>query len=100
MPKRHNEEGEKYAAQKYNSRSLMEAYNAVVGNADTEFAQEYEQEDVHSEAGTNKYVSGALMSTYAQMLDSYREGTIDGEIEHSKNKVNEIPREGYDQTKR
>jgi hypothetical protein len=68
---------EKYAGEKFNTRSLLDAYRSITKKnvADAEFGEELGQE-----AEKEKYVSGGLMSTYAQMMDTYQEGTIDGQI--------------------
>lgn len=50
-----------------NSPSLMEGYQAVL-NQDKEANQEEFSEEI----------SQGLMSTYNQLLDSFRQGTIDG----------------------
>lgn len=74
-----NKPNEKFADEAFNSRSLLEAYNQVtkqIGDTDTEFASELgsEQQNVPREAGATSH---ALMETYAQAIDSYRQGTID-----------------------
>jgi CHASE3 domain sensor protein len=80
--KNKNKPNEKFADMAFNSRSLLEAYNQVteqLDDKDTEFAsdlgsEQQQQKAAHQEAGS---ASSALQETYAQAIDSYREGTID-----------------------
>lgn len=73
---------EQYAGDKFNTRSLLDAYRSITKKHDTEFAAESDAEfgEELGETEKEKYVSGGLMSTYAQMIDTYQEGTIDGQI--------------------
>jgi hypothetical protein len=76
-------EKEEYANEKFNTRSLLEAYNSITGDQDTEFAEEYEQNK-----NQDQDLSGALNYTYSQVMDSYREGTVDADIAGPKNAKN------------
>lgn len=62
-----NERQERNRKEELNSPSLMEGYQAVL-NQDKEPNQEEFSEEL----------SQGLMSTYNQILDAYRQGTIDG----------------------
>ncbi|BCJ85098.1 hypothetical protein [Effusibacillus dendaii] len=53
--------------------------------------------DVNRLTKDDENPEGALQTTHVQVMDSYREGTIDATIEDSANEVNEIPRTGYEQ---
>lgn len=77
-----NKEKEEYASEKFNTMSLLEAYNSITRGQDAEFAEEYEQKGKGNESES---VSGALNYTYSQVMDSYREGTVDADIEGPKN---------------
>ncbi|MDQ0340410.1 hypothetical protein J2S00_003219 [Caldalkalibacillus uzonensis] len=65
---------EQYEAEHYNSRALMEAYNNIVGDADTEFAGEF---GVVDEDTLEDSSQSALLYTHKQAMDSYREGTVE-----------------------
>ncbi|MFC4767420.1 hypothetical protein [Effusibacillus consociatus] len=80
-------EQEQYADQGYNSQALLRAAG-VLGQEGAKDVNRMTKDDDNPE--------GALMTTYVQVMDSYREGTIDATIENSQNGVNEIPRTGYD----
>jgi hypothetical protein len=84
MDENEKDQQEDYEAERFNTKALMAAYNDIA-QGDAEFAQEYGQEAIRADIGNEKYVSGALMATYAQMMDAYREGTID--IEVDKNEI-------------
>jgi hypothetical protein len=73
---------EKYAGEKFNTRSLLDAYRSITKKNVSEFSEESDAEfgGELGETEKEKYVSGGLMSTYAQMMDTYQEGTIDGQI--------------------
>lgn len=75
-------EREEYAGEKFNTRSLLEAYNSITRDQDTEFAEEYEKDNDGEE------VSDALNYTYSQVMDSYREGTVDADVEGPRNEGN------------
>lgn len=70
-----NSAEEKFAKQKFNTKSLMAGYNSIL-NRDL---------DAHNEEVAEEYVNDGLMSTYGQMMDSYRQGTIDGKNDERKN---------------
>jgi hypothetical protein len=99
---------ERYAGDKFNTRSLLEAYQSIaeknnnefVAKNDTEFAAESDTEfaaELGQKTNKEKYVSGALMSTYAQMMDSYQEGTIDGQTKASKDEEAKLSSKSLDQ---
>lgn len=75
-----NKPNEKFANEQFNSRSLLEAYNQVTEQLDdknTEFASDIGSEQQKNRSQEAGEASNALMETYAQAIDSYREGTID-----------------------
>lgn len=89
MSERKPSKQEEYAAEQFNTRSLMEAYNAIADQRfEPEFAQEYEQEAAYQEEGVEDYLSGALMATYAQAIDAYREGTIEEKHQNPRSQKN------------
>lgn len=71
---------EKHEAEKYNSRALMESYNKIANAHQEEFAGE-----ITPEAAEKEQTAGGLMHTYAQMMDSYKEGTIDSNGDNREN---------------
>ncbi|TCS76519.1 hypothetical protein [Effusibacillus lacus] len=73
---------EQYAGHGYNSEALLRAAGIV--------GQEVSK-DVNRMTRDEEHPEGALQYTYVQVMDSYREGTIDGIIENSANDANEIP---------
>lgn len=79
---------ERYATQGYNSEALRRAAGVV--------GQEVSK-DVNRMTKNEEHPEGALQYTYVQVMDSYREGTIDGTIEDSGNDAGQIPRAGYEQ---
>lgn len=79
-------EEEQYAEQGYNTEALMKAAG-IVGHENSK--------DVNRQTKDEEHDEGALMYTYVQVMDSYREGTIDGRIEASKNGIDRIPRTRY-----
>jgi hypothetical protein len=79
---------EQYAADKFNTRSLLEAYNNI---GDENLGNE------SLDAKQDQHTTGALMYTYSQMMDSYREGTIDGQIENSLNGEKDLTRTSFEE---
>ncbi|WP_018131554.1 hypothetical protein [Effusibacillus pohliae] len=79
---------ERYAGHGYNSEALRRAAGIV--------GQEVSK-DVNRLTKDEEDPEGALMTTYVQVMDAYREGTIDAAIEDSLNEVDAIPRTGYEQ---
>lgn len=82
------ENDEKYAGDKFNTRSLLDAYRSITKKNNTEFTTELDAEfgeELGQEAEKERYVSGGLMSTYAQMMDAYQEGTIDKPPSENRN---------------
>lgn len=73
---------EKYAADHYNSKSLMEAYNQITAHNDVEFSREI---GTRNESSAETHAQSALLYTYSQVMDAYREGTVEGDIEGPKN---------------
>jgi hypothetical protein len=87
---------EKYAGDKFNTRSLLDAYRSITKKNVSEFSAETDAEfggELGQEAEKEKYVSGGLMSTYAQMMDTYQEGTIDGQISPKDRRETKLPSE-------
>lgn len=78
---------EMYADHGYNVQSLQQAAH-VVGSKGSM--------DVNKQTKDHEHDEGALMYTYVQVMDAYREGTIDNHVENSANGVDSIPREGYE----
>lgn len=81
-------EHEQYGDKKYNSEALLRAAG-LVGQETSKNVNRMTKDSDNPE--------GALMYTYVQVMDSYREGTVDARIEDSLNDVSEIPRTGYEQ---
>ncbi len=79
---------EEHGNARYHSEALLRAAN-VVGQETSK--------NVNRKTKDQENPEGALMYTYVQVMDSYREGTIDGQIEDSRNGANEIPRTDYEQ---
>jgi hypothetical protein len=91
---------ERYAGDKFNTRSLLEAYQSIAEKNNNEFVTKNDTEfgaDLGQKTNKEKYVSGALMSTYAQMMDSYQEGTIDGQTKASKDEEAKLSSRSLDQ---
>lgn len=79
---------EQYAGQGYNSESLRRAAG-IIGQEVSKDVNRLTKDEEHPE--------GALQYTYVQVMDSYRDGTIDASIEDSQNDITDIPRTGYEQ---
>jgi hypothetical protein len=78
---------ERYAGKGYNNESLLRAASIVGGK---------EAKEVNRMTKDQEHDEGALMYTYVQVMDAYREGTVDNQIEDSKNGVGRIPDTGYE----
>ncbi len=74
-------QNEHYARERYNSKSLMEAYRQLTEPNDVELGDELTERDENPNLG-------ALMHTYAQVMDSYREGTIQQKRRGERSKQN------------
>jgi hypothetical protein len=81
-------EEERYASARYNSEALLRAAG-IVGQENSDDVNRMTQDADHQ--------NGALMYTFNQLMDSYREGTVDPHINQSANDVGEIPNTGYTQ---
>jgi hypothetical protein len=79
---------ERYAGHGYNNEALLRAAQVVGGK---------ESKEVNQMTKDQEHDEGALMYTYVQVMDAYREGTVDNHIDDSKNGVDSIPRNGFDQ---
>jgi hypothetical protein len=77
------ENQEEFSNSNFNTASLLNSYK-VVGNE--------RSKEVNAQTKDEENIEGALMYTYVQAMDSYREGTIDGVIEDSLNGEHEVPR--------
>lgn len=62
---------EKYADQKFNNDALLQAAG-IVGQENSH--------DVNKMTKDDEFTEGALMYTYHQVIDSYREGTLDPHV--------------------
>jgi hypothetical protein len=90
---------ERYAGDKFNTRSLLDAYRSITKKNVSEFSGESDAEfgeELGEEAEKEKYVSGGLMSTYAQMMDTYQEGTIDGQVNPKDKRETKLSSENLD----
>lgn len=81
-------EQEQYGHAGFNSEALRRAAG-VIGQETSKHVNRMTKDDDNPE--------GALMTTYVQVMDSYREGTIDAHIEASLNDAGDIPRTEYEQ---